>query len=82
MNPGLMLISVALVAGLSAGCDKTKQAGDPSKPAVPQTGNAAPLPQISSSAAANASEKSKTPPIQGQVDSRELAQTRDFKTNK
>ena len=80
MNARLALISVALVAGLLAGCDKTKQASDPSKPAVPKTGNADPLPQISPTAAANVSEKSKTPPIQGQVDSREPAQRSAFET--
>ena len=42
-------IGVALAAALLAGCDeRTKQAGDPPRPAIPQVASQPMVPQVSS----------------------------------
>lgn len=50
---GLAWISVALAAGLLAGCDeRSKKASDPAKPPVPKVASQPLVPQLSSSAVA------------------------------
>lgn len=77
-----MLAAAALCAGLLAGCDNDKQpiekaASTP--PATAASGSAPQQPQVSSSATKS---KDNLPPAQGQVDTREPAQRRDFETKR
>lgn len=83
MNAGLMLVSVALGAGLLAGCDRAKQADSPKQVNIQQE-TAVPIvisqPNPKVPASAPASAKDGKAPIQGQVDPKEPAQRRAFET--
>ncbi len=85
MNAGSVLISVALAAGLLAGCDRAKQAETKqvdTTQADTQQSSAVPIvisqptPKVPASAPASA--KDGKAPIQGQVDPKEPAQRRAF----
>ncbi len=57
-STGLVWIGAALAAALLAGCDeRTKQAGDPPRPAIPQVANQPMVPQVSSAAVAGEASK-------------------------
>jgi len=75
----LLLASIALVAGLLAGCDRTKEPAAKPNAAVPSTVSQLP-PQIPSTTAATS--KDGKAPIQGQVDPKEPAQRQDFEIKK
>lgn len=78
MNTKVVVLSTALCAGLLAGCDRGKEPADKPiagiSPAVVQSPA-----QMSPKAAAN---ENTAPPVQGQVDTKEPAQRRDFETSK
>ena len=71
----LLLTSAALCAGVLAGCDKPAEKSAVTAPAAA----ALPTPQISSTATTS---KDNLAPIQGQVDTKEPAQRRDFETKR
>jgi hypothetical protein len=77
MKAKLAVMSLAVLAGLVAGCDK------PVDPAGKTTAQNSPAesqsPQLSSNATVS---KDNLPPIQGQVDTKEPVQRRDFETKK
>jgi len=79
MNPRLLLASVALGAGLLAGCDRMKEPADRPKAEVPPAVSQLP-PQVPSTTVATS--KDGKAPIQGQVDPKEPAQRRDFEIKK
>ena len=78
MNAKVVVLSTALWAGLLAGCDRAKEPSDKPiaeiSPAVVQSPA-----QMSPTAPAN---ENTSPPVQGQVDTKEPAQRRDFETSK
>jgi hypothetical protein len=77
MNTKLVVMSVAVFVGLITGCDKAKDPADKPAAQIPPTMNQPPQP--SSKAAAG---KDGVAPIQGQVDTKQPAQRRDFETKK
>ena len=74
-----VLTSAALCAGLLAGCDSQQQPVEKSAATTPSgavpSGPVPPKPELSSTATKS---KDNLPPVQGQVDTREPAQRRDF----
>jgi hypothetical protein len=77
MNAKLLVVSVVALFGALAGCDKAKDPGV--TPAAQGTPKLNPQPVLSPKAV---SSKDNLPPIQGQVDTKEPAQRRDFETKK
>lgn len=82
----LLLTSAALCAGLLAGCDSAKESAEKTTAAAPAgaalptpAGAGIPTPKLSSTATKS---KDNLPPIQGQVDTKEPAQRRDFETKR
>jgi hypothetical protein len=76
MNTGLVLICVVLTAAALAGCDRTKEADSRQKDPV-SVANIQPPPQVPATATPTDDAKA---PIQGQVDTKEPAQRKDFET--
>lgn len=74
-----VLASAVLCAGLLAGCDSAQQPVEKSAATAPSgavpPGTVPPKAKLSSTATKS---KDNLPPIQGQVDTREPAQRRDF----
>ncbi len=92
MNAGLVLVSAALCAGMLAGCDKASEApkspsGVPTSPSgVPTSPPGAPTPtvlnQAPPQAPSTAAERKNSTSVQGQVDTKEPAQRKDFEKPK
>ena len=74
----LVLTSAALCTGLLAGCDSAQAPVQETTAAAP-AGTAMPTPQLSPTATKS---KGNVPPIQGQVDTKEPAQRRDFEAKR
>jgi len=78
-----VLISSALCAGLLAGCDKNEiqpiEKAAATAPATAATGSAPQQPEVSATAKKS---KDNLPPAQGQVDTREPAQRKDFEAKR
>lgn len=74
----LVVTFAALCAALLAGCDSAKQPAEKTTATAP-AGTPLPTPQISSTATKS---KDNLAPIQGQVDTKEPAQRRDFETKR
>jgi predicted component of type VI protein secretion system len=78
MNANVLVLSAALCTGLLAGCDRAKEPAD--KPITEVSPGVVQSPaQMSPNAAANANT---SPPVQGQVDTKEPAQRRDFEAKR
>lgn len=85
MNARLVLVSAALCAGMLAGCDKASEAPI-SSPGVPTSPPGAPTPtvlnQAPPQAPSTAAERKNSTSVQGQVDTKEPAQRKDFEKPK
>lgn len=73
-----VLASATLCAGLLAGCDREKEPIEKAA-ATAASGTAPQQPQVSSAATTS---KDNLPPAQGQVDTREPIQRKDFETKR
>jgi hypothetical protein len=92
MNARLVLVSVALGAGMFAGCDKVSEAprsppgATTSSPGATTSPPGAPTPTIMNQAPpqspSTATERKDATSVQGQVDTKEPAQRKDFEKPK
>jgi hypothetical protein len=77
MNKASALVYFAAFSGLLAGCDRTKEPENQTR--ADSAPAASSQPQASPTAEPG---KNTNPPVQGQVDTKEPAQRRDFETPK